>query len=170
MIGAGFEMQESGFEDEGFGVGISRFDNSNEEWTMNFRYNLDTYTTQMSYKNLDIYKISFNLFLKAHKASFLLPKYELFELGSQLRRSSDSVITNIVEGYGRSVYKNDYIRFLVFSHASNDETINHLDKIIALYPEFSAEFGILKQEYDLLGGKINNYKKWVKENWIENKP
>ena len=38
-------MQESGFEDEGFGVGISRFDNSNEEWTMNFRYNLDTYTT-----------------------------------------------------------------------------------------------------------------------------
>ncbi|MBD3905370.1 four helix bundle protein [Chryseobacterium sp. Ch-15] len=123
----------------------------------------------MSYRNLDIYKIAFDLFIKTHKASFLLPKYELYELGSQLRRSADSVITNIVEGYGRSVYKNEYYRFLVFSHASNDETINHLEKIILLYPEFSAEFEVLKQQYDLLGGKINNYKKWVKENWNENK-
>lgn len=55
----------------------------------------------MSYKNLDIYKMAFDLFLKTHKATFLLPKHELFELGSQLRRSSDSVITNIVEGYGK---------------------------------------------------------------------
>ncbi|WP_265130202.1 four helix bundle protein [Chryseobacterium oranimense] len=86
----------------------------------------------MSYRNLDIYKTALDLFLKTHKATFLLPKYELFELGSQLRRSSDSVITNIVEGYGRSSYKNEYIRFLVYSHASNDETINHLEKIIAL--------------------------------------
>lgn len=123
----------------------------------------------MSYRNLDIYKIAFELFPKAHKASFLLPKYELYELGSQLRRSLDSVITNIVEGYGRSVYKNEYYRFLVFSHASNDETINHLEKIIILYPEFSTEFEILKQQYDLLGAKINHYKKWVKEHWNENK-
>ncbi len=67
----------------------------------------------MSYRNLDIYKIAFDLFLKTHKASLLLPKYELFELGSQLRKPSDSVITNIVEGYGRSTYRNDYIRFLI---------------------------------------------------------
>lgn len=123
----------------------------------------------MSYRNLDIYKMAFDLFTKTHKASFLLPKYELYELGSQLRRSSDSVITNIIEGYGRSVYKNEYYRFLVFSHASNDETINHLEKIIILYPEFSTEFEVLKQQYDLLGGKINIYKKWVKENWNEGK-
>ncbi|WP_312344835.1 four helix bundle protein [Chryseobacterium binzhouense] len=123
----------------------------------------------MSYRNLDIYKMAFDLFPKVHKASFFLPKYELYELGSQLRRSADSVVTNIVEGYGRSIYKNEYYRFLVFSHASNDETINHLEKIMVLYPEFSTEFEVLKHQYDLLGGKINNYKKWVKENWNENK-
>ncbi len=123
----------------------------------------------MSYRNLDIYKMAFDLFPKVHKASFLLPKYELYELGSQLRRSADSVVTNIVEGYGRSIYKNEYYRFLVFSHASNDETINHLEKIMVLYPEFFTEFEVLKHQYDLLGGKINNYKKWVKENWNENK-
>lgn len=124
----------------------------------------------MSYRTLDIYKISFDLFIRTHSASLKLPKYELYELGSQLRRSSDSVVTNIVEGYGRSIYKNEYYRFLVFSHSSNDETINHLEKLLILYPEFSAEFEILKQQYDLLGGKINNYKKWVKQNWNENKP
>ncbi|MDR6458723.1 four helix bundle protein [Chryseobacterium vietnamense] len=122
----------------------------------------------MSYRNLDIYKMAFNLFLKIHKASHLLPKYELFELGSQLRRSSDSVITNIVEGYGRSTYRNDYIRFLIYSHASNDETINHLEKIIILYPEFCSEFETLRNEYNTLGGKINVYKKWVIENWNKN--
>lgn len=37
----------------------------------------------MSYRDLGIYKIAFDLFLKTHKASLLLPKYELFELGSQ---------------------------------------------------------------------------------------
>ncbi|WP_426479099.1 four helix bundle protein [Chryseobacterium sp. CBSDS_008] len=72
-------------------------------------------------------------FLRCNSESLFLPKYELFELGSQLRRSSDSVITNIVEGYGRSSYKNDYIRFLIYNHASNDETINHLEKIMILY-------------------------------------
>ncbi|MCC3217147.1 four helix bundle protein [Chryseobacterium sp. X308] len=122
----------------------------------------------MSYRNLDIYKIAFDLFLKTHKASLLLPKYKLFELGSKLRRSPDSVITNIVEGYGRSTYRNDNIRFLIYSHASNDETINHLEKIMILYPNFSLEFETLRNEYNTLGGKINIYKKWVIENWNKN--
>lgn len=33
----------------------------------------------MSYRTLDIYKISFDLFLKAHLSSLKLPKYELYE-------------------------------------------------------------------------------------------
>ncbi|MEB2785107.1 four helix bundle protein [Algoriphagus persicinus] len=65
-----------------------------------------------TYKDLDIYKISFNLFLKTHPFTLKLPKYELYELGSQLRRSSNSVNTNIVEGYGRRSYKID----VIYSH------------------------------------------------------
>nr|WP_253297303.1 four helix bundle protein [Chryseobacterium sp. PCH239] len=74
----------------------------------------------------------------------------------------------MVEGYGRSTYRNDYIRFLIYSHASNDETINHLEKIMILYPNFSLEFETLRNEYNTLGGKINIYKKWVIENWNKN--
>ena len=58
-----------------------------------------------SYQDLDIYKISLDLFYEVYTASLLLPKYELYELGSQIRRSSDSVNSNIVEGYGKTATK-----------------------------------------------------------------
>jgi hypothetical protein len=49
-----------------------------------------------SYKDLEVY--SLGLFYRCHSYSLKLAKNEMYELGSQLRRSSDSVPTNIVEG------------------------------------------------------------------------
>ncbi len=118
----------------------------------------------MSYTKLDIYNISFELFIETHQVSFKLPKNELYELGSQLRRSADSINSNIVEGYGRRMYKADYIRFLIIAHSSCDETTNHLLKIIKLYPELP-EFKQLLGRYKLLGGKLHNYIEYVKTNW-----
>ncbi|WP_027376880.1 four helix bundle protein [Kaistella palustris] len=118
----------------------------------------------MSYNKLDIYNLSFELFIETHRLSFRLPKYELYELGSQLRRSSDSVNSNIVEGYGRRSYKADYLRFLVFSHSSCDETTNHLLEITRLYPDIT-EFNEILEKYKLLGGKLHNYTEYVKNNW-----
>lgn len=117
-----------------------------------------------SYKDLDIYKISFQLFIKTHQFSLQLPQYELFELGSQLRRSSDSVNSNIVEGYGRKRYKKDFIKFLTYSHASNDVTINHLEKLKIIYPQFEMVINELIGEYDSLGGKIHNFLEYVISN------
>lgn len=119
----------------------------------------------MSYLKLDIYTISFELFITAHRLTFKLPKHELYELGSQIRRAADSVNSNIVEGYGRRVYKADYLRFLTISHGSCDETTNHLRKVIILYPKFSSEFNEVLEKYLLLGGKIHNYIEYVKNNW-----
>jgi len=118
-----------------------------------------------SYKDLEIYVNSMNLFLKLHPQTLKLPKYEWYELGSQLRRSSDSVVSNIVEGYGRRKYKADFIRFLVFSHASCLETINHINKIAVLYPDLKMNFEPFIQEYEYLGGKIFNFIKYVEQNW-----
>lgn len=58
-----------------------------------------------------------------------LPKFEMYETASQIRRSSKSVKSNIVEGYGRRAYKQEYIRFLTFSLSSNDETIDQLETL-----------------------------------------
>ena len=118
-----------------------------------------------SYKDLDIYTISLDLFLKVHLKTLQLPKYELYELGSQLRRSSDSVVSNIVEGYGRRRYKADFIRFLVFSHSSCLETIGHLYRITVLYPNLKVEFEPFIQIYENLGGKIFNFMSFVEKNW-----
>jgi four helix bundle protein len=118
-----------------------------------------------SYLDLDIFKESLELFIKAHRFSLILPKYELYELGSQLRRSADSVNSNIVEGYGRRRYKNDFIKFLVYSHASNLETLNHLRKLIVLYPDLGENIDDLAKKYDHLGIKIANFIEYVEKNW-----
>ncbi len=53
------------------------------------------------YRDLEIYKESKRLALEVHKISLTLPKFELYEEGSQIRRSSKAVTSLIVEGYGR---------------------------------------------------------------------
>jgi four helix bundle protein len=81
----------------------------------------------MSYKNLEIWKLANELVKEIHLMTMTqLPKYELYETGSQIRRSSKSIKSNIVEGYGRRIYKQEYIHFLIIAIASNSETIDHL--------------------------------------------
>jgi len=116
------------------------------------------------YKELEIYRIAFDLAIKVHYSSLKLPNFELYEQGSQIRRSSKSIKDNISEGYGRRKYKPEYIKFLVYSQASCDETLNHLDTINILYPDI-LDFHALVDEYTILGKKINNYITWVENNW-----
>jgi len=59
----------------------------------------------------------------------------MHELGSQSRRSSDSVPTNIVEGCGRKKNKADFVKFLTHSDASCLETVFYVEKMVKLYPE-----------------------------------
>lgn len=83
----------------------------------------------MNYKDLEVWKLAREITIDIHEMSLKLPKFEMFEEGSQIRRSSKSVRTNIVEGYGRRMYKNEYMRFIVFSISSNDETRDHLETL-----------------------------------------
>jgi four helix bundle protein len=116
------------------------------------------------YKELEIYNIAFELALKIHDATLKLPQFELYEQGSQIRRASKRIKDTIAEGYGRRRYKAEYIRFLVFAHASTDETNSQLDMLIKTYPEI-IEFKDLREEYEALGGRINNYLQYVEKNW-----
>lgn len=93
-----------------------------------------------------------------------LPKFELYEQGSQIRRSVKSIRANIVEGYGRRRYKADYIRFLTYAFASCLETEDHLETL--------HESGSLKEReifeslYDktqILGRKLNKFIQAVEE-------
>jgi four helix bundle protein len=84
----------------------------------------------MSYKQLEIWEMARALAVDIHNMTMTkLPKFELYEEGSQIRRAIKSVKANIVEGYGRRRYRQDYIRFLVIAHASCDETRDHLETL-----------------------------------------
>ena len=117
-----------------------------------------------SYRGLEIYRLAFELAVRVHMASLELPKFEVYEQGSQIRRSSKSVKDQIAEGYGRRRYKAEYIKFLVYSHYSCDEALSQLEMLTVLYPELT-EFNSLSKEYEILGKKINCYLDYVDNNW-----
>jgi four helix bundle protein len=67
----------------------------------------------MNYEDLEIWKLANELVIEIHLMSLAdLPKFEMYETGSQIRRSIKSVKANIVEGYGRRHYKNEFLHFL----------------------------------------------------------
>jgi four helix bundle protein len=87
-----------------------------------------------------------------------LPKFEMFEEGNQIRRSSKSVKSNIVEGYGRRRYKQDFIKFLIYSLSSNDETIDHLETLYETGSLTDKEIYLSPHEkINHLGKKLNNF-------------
>ncbi|NIJ44318.1 four helix bundle protein [Wenyingzhuangia heitensis] len=70
---------------------------------------------------LEVWKLSHELTLEVYKISSKFPSSERYGLTSQIRRSSSSVPTNIVEGQGRQ-YKKEYIQFLYIAKGSLEET------------------------------------------------
>lgn len=119
-----------------------------------------------SYRDLNIYKEARKLAIEIHALSLNLPKFELYEEGSQIRRSSKAVSTAIVEGYGRRRYKADFIRFLVYAQAECDETIEHLDYLFET-ESFKEEIKYTnpKTSYEALSKQINKFIEWVQNNW-----
>ncbi|MBW1862653.1 MAG: four helix bundle protein [Deltaproteobacteria bacterium] len=118
-----------------------------------------------SYRDLEIYQLSYELAMEIHRMSLKLPKYELYEEGSQIRRSSKGVSSTIVEGYGRRKYKNDFLRFLVYAQASCDETEVHLEFIHDSGYITDDVYMELKEENDKLGRKINKFIQYVSTQW-----
>ncbi len=122
----------------------------------------------MSYRKLEIYQIAHKLVIDIHYITLnKLPGFEMYEEGSQIRRSIKSVKSNIVEGYGRRRYKQDFIKYLTYALASNDETIDHLNNLfetnsfrdIELYKHYA-------DRLDKLGRKINLFRQSVEKNHI----
>ncbi|HMO32983.1 MAG TPA: four helix bundle protein [Lacibacter sp.] len=119
-----------------------------------------------SYRDLDICQESRQLAIEIHRMTLVLPKFELFEEGGQIRSSSKAVVSAIVEGYGRKRYKQDFTRYLVYSQPECNETMLHLDFLFetgslndkALYDDFS-------ERYTRLSKKINSFIQWVDKKW-----
>ena len=125
----------------------------------------------MSYKKLEIWQHSKSLVVDIHKMTLAkLPKFEMYEEGSQIRRSIKSVKSNIVEGYGRRRYKQDFVRFLVYALASLDETTDHLETLFETGSlRDSALYDDLHSRLATLGGKLNKFLSSVEAGHISSK-
>jgi len=80
---------------------------------------------RLGFQDLKCWQQARRLVVEAHKVAAQLPSIERYDLASQMRRSSKSVMANIAEGYGRYHYL-DKLRFFYIARGSLDETISHL--------------------------------------------
>jgi len=110
-----------------------------------------------TYHDLDVYRLAFALGVQCHKASMKLPKYELWEEGSQLRRSAKAVGAMIAEGFGRRNYKADFIRYLTYAQGELNEATHHLQMLLQTGAmEAEVGKGLLAQA-DELGRKLHRF-------------
>jgi four helix bundle protein len=102
------------------------------------------------------------LAVEVHEMTLKLPRFEMYEESSQIRRSSKSIKSNIVEGFGRKRYKQEFIKFLTYALASCDETIDHLDTLYATKAlKDKKRYRYFCEEYDHPGRMITNFIKSV---------
>ena len=110
---------------------------------------------EKGYEKLEIYRLSYELAIKVHTMSLTLPKFETYEEGCQIRRSSKSVPSNILEGYCLRRHKNEYLQYLHRALGSCDETLLHLKMLYQTGSLTNHDtFKDLSEEYDHLGKMI----------------
>lgn len=78
------------------------------------------------YYKLEIYNLAHLLGVKIHEMTLSLPKFEMYEEGSQIRRSAKSISNNIVEGFALRKYKNEFLHYLYRAYGSSEESLEHL--------------------------------------------
>ena len=80
-----------------------------------------------SAKDLDVYKMSYQLAMQLFKFSRGFPAEEKFALTSQIRRSSRSVCLNLREAWAKRRYEAHFISKLTDFDGENSETGSSID-------------------------------------------
>jgi four helix bundle protein len=103
-----------------------------------------------SFEDLDVYQKLVQLHLEVHESTLTFPKFELYELGSQLRRSTNSAPANVAEGWNNR-HINIYLEGINRALGEIRETRHHLS--VALKKEYLGDerFRNLLERYDECG-------------------
>jgi len=80
-----------------------------------------------TYKDLSLYKKSFELAMEIFNISRHFPKEETYSLTDQIRRSSCSTNICTIEAYRKRLYPNHFISKLTDADMENSETQGWLD-------------------------------------------
>src|SRR6266568_6533051 len=113
-----------------------------------------------SAKDLDVYRLAYELAMAIFESSKRFPPEERFALTTQIRRSSRSVCLNLHEAWAKRRYEAHFISKLTDSDGENSETDSSLDfardcKYIT--PDQHTRLVALCEEIGrMLGGMIRN--------------
>lgn len=113
-----------------------------EEWV----YNGEKWEASMvrarrqihSHKDLDVFHLGYTLAMKIFELSMSFPKEERYALTDQVRRSSRSVCSNLVEGFAKRRYEATLKNYLNNSLGEAEET--------KLWLHFALDCGYLPAE------------------------
>ena len=109
-----------------------------------------------SFKELLVYKKSFQLALDIHNITKKFPKEEQYSLTSQIRKSSRSVFINMAEGFRKTRYKAHFISKMTDADMENSETQVWLEFSLAFNYISLEEIQNLIQQSEEVGRLLNH--------------
>lgn len=114
-----------------------------------------------SFRDLEVYKESFQLMIDLHKALLQLPVYERHYLAMQMRRGSKSCPANIAEGWAKRMFEKEFKKHIDCAIGSANEMEVHIEtaRDLGYWEKISANN--LLDRYSKLGGKLTN----LRNNW-----
>lgn len=109
-----------------------------------------------SFRDLEVYKESYDLAIIVNKNVNKLPLFERNDLGSQLRRGSKSPPSNIAEGWAKRRFEKQFKVHIDVTIGSCNEMEVHIcmARDLGFWGKEFCE-SLLKR-YQLLGGKLTN--------------
>jgi four helix bundle protein len=117
--------------------------------------------TIRSYRDIEAFQRAMALLAPLHALIRRLPREERWELASQLRRASKSVVANIAEGYARRRSANHFRTYLETALGSANEVIVHLEIAVAVGYCTSEDVAPLIDGYEIVGKQLFR----LGENW-----
>lgn len=105
-------------------------------------------------RDLEVYRLSFDLAMQIFRITLKFPKDEKYSLTDQIRRSSRSIAANISEGFGKRHYAAEFKKYLINGMGSLEETKSWLEFAEACEYIGADLFKSLYAQYEQLGAKL----------------
>jgi len=103
-----------------------------------------------SYKDLEVYQKLYKLHLEIHRLTLGFPDFEKYELGAQLRRSSNSAPANLAEGWNNK-HINIYLEGINRALGEVHESEHHLTIVFKKEYLSQEKYNYFINEYDECG-------------------
>lgn len=110
-----------------------------------------------SFYDLRVYKESKSLVKEIYRLMDKFPKYEMYALSDQLRRSVTSIPSNIAEGSGRVSFK-EKIHFVEIAYGSLMESLCQMDLAQDLGYITHDEFLSIEKQVTVVGKQLSGLK------------